>query len=96
MKIVEELGFEAFKHLPLYYLKHQVLKQIFLRFEPDDHTIHAVARDVEITTEKIGKALGLKYTRSTYPERVVSKDLNDDDYAVFKYFQGYLRLPSKN
>ncbi|MED6222773.1 hypothetical protein PIB30_067643 [Stylosanthes scabra] len=88
MKIVEELGFGAFKHLPLYYLKHQVLKQIFLRFEPDDHTIHAVAGDMEITTEKIGKALGLKYTGSTYPERVVSKDLNDDDYAVFKYFQG--------
>ncbi|MED6162911.1 hypothetical protein PIB30_074971 [Stylosanthes scabra] len=79
MKIVEELGFRAFKHLPLYYLKHQVLKQIFLRFEPYDHTIHAIAGDVEITTEKIG---------STYPERVVSKDLNDDDYAVFKYFQG--------
>ncbi|MED6164726.1 hypothetical protein PIB30_092950 [Stylosanthes scabra] len=55
MKIVEELGFGAFQHLPLYYLKHQVLKQIFLRFEPYDHTIHAVAGDVEITTEKIGK-----------------------------------------
>ncbi|MED6197447.1 hypothetical protein PIB30_056560 [Stylosanthes scabra] len=88
MKIVEELGFGAFQHLPLYYLKHQALKQIFLRFEPYDHTIHAVAGDVEITTEKIGKALGLKYTGTTYPERVVSKDLNDDDYAVFKYFQG--------
>ncbi|MED6183135.1 hypothetical protein PIB30_035267 [Stylosanthes scabra] len=88
MKIVEELGFGAFKHLPLYYLKHQVLKQIFLRFEPYDHTIHAIAGDIKITTEKIGKALGLKYTGSTYPERVVSKDLNDDDYAVFKYFQG--------
>ncbi|MED6119494.1 hypothetical protein PIB30_012401 [Stylosanthes scabra] len=84
MKIVEELGYRAFKHLPLYYLKHQVLKQIFLRFEPYDHTIHAIAGDVEITTEKIGKALGLKYTGSTYPERVVSKDLNDNDYAVFK------------
>ncbi|MED6220494.1 hypothetical protein PIB30_045335 [Stylosanthes scabra] len=84
MKIVEELGFGAFKHLPLYYLKHQVLKQIFIRFEPDDHIIHAVAGDVEITTEKIGKALGLKYTGSTYPEKVVSKDLNDYDYAVFK------------
>ncbi|MED6156444.1 hypothetical protein PIB30_014408 [Stylosanthes scabra] len=45
-------------------------------------------RDVEITTEKIGKAFGLKYTGTTYPERVVSKDLNDDDYAVFKRFQG--------
>ncbi|MED6143924.1 hypothetical protein PIB30_010281 [Stylosanthes scabra] len=88
MKIVEELGFGAFKHLPLYYLKHQVLKQIFICFEPDDDIIHAISRDVEITTEKIGKALGLKYTGSTYPEKVVSKDLNDDDYAVFKYFQG--------
>ncbi|MED6172681.1 hypothetical protein PIB30_052259 [Stylosanthes scabra] len=129
MMIVQEIGFGAFKHLPLYYLKHQVLKQIFLRFEPYDHTIHAIAGDVEIATEKIGKALGLKYigitsfmlpykiasffpmgirfmlisvslsvlnslrfllpfVGSTYPERVVIKDLNDDDYAVFKYFQG--------
>ncbi|MED6204884.1 hypothetical protein PIB30_012932 [Stylosanthes scabra] len=30
----------------------------------------------------------LPFVGSTYPERVVSKDLNDDDYAVFKYFQG--------
>ncbi|MED6219415.1 hypothetical protein PIB30_035631 [Stylosanthes scabra] len=76
-------------HCPFQLYSHQVLKQIFLRFEPYDHTIHAVAGDVEITTEKIGKALGLKYTciRTTYPERVVSKDLNDDDYAIFKRFQ---------
>ncbi|MED6147868.1 hypothetical protein PIB30_047984 [Stylosanthes scabra] len=81
---MEELGFGSFRHLPLYYLKHQVLKQIFIRFEPYGHTIHAVAGDVEITTEKIGKALGLKYIGTTYPEKVVSKDLNDGDYAVFK------------
>ncbi|MED6106053.1 hypothetical protein PIB30_001445 [Stylosanthes scabra] len=92
---MEELGFGAFRHLPLYYLKHQVLKQIFLRFEPYDHTIHAVAGDVEITIEKIGNALGLKYTGTTYPERVVSKDLNDDDYAVFKYFQGISQVALK-
>ncbi|MED6195327.1 hypothetical protein PIB30_036882 [Stylosanthes scabra] len=30
----------------------------------------------------------LPFVGSTYPEKVVSKDLNDDDYAVFKYFQG--------
>ncbi|MED6145602.1 hypothetical protein PIB30_026718 [Stylosanthes scabra] len=136
MKIAEELRFGSFRHLPLYYLKHQVLKQIFLRFEPYDHTIHAIAGDVEITTEKIGKALGLKYTSinsfmlpyktasvfsenplrffksisisvlnplryllpfvgTTYPERVVSKDLNDDDYAVFKYFQGITQATLK-
>ncbi|MED6193768.1 hypothetical protein PIB30_022556 [Stylosanthes scabra] len=95
MKIVEELGFGLFRHLPLYYLKHQVLKQIFIRFEPYDHTIHTVAGDVEITTEKIGKALGLKYTGTTYPEKVVSKDLNGDDYAVFKYFQGITQAALK-
>ncbi|MED6218853.1 hypothetical protein PIB30_030412 [Stylosanthes scabra] len=73
MKIVEELGFGAFQHLVLYYLKHQVLKQIFLRFEPYDHTIHTVAGDVEITTEKIGNALGQKvqkclfWIQRTYP-----------------------------
>ncbi|MED6167452.1 hypothetical protein PIB30_002934 [Stylosanthes scabra] len=68
--------------------KNPEKRDIFLRFEPYDHTIYAIAVDVEITTEKIGKELGLKYTGTTYPERVVSKDLNDDDYAVFKRFQG--------
>ncbi|MED6118969.1 hypothetical protein PIB30_007859 [Stylosanthes scabra] len=96
MKIVEELRFGAFRHLPLYYLKHKVLKQIFNCFDPYDHTIHAVAGDVEITTEKIGEAFGLKYTGTTYLERVISKDLNDRDYTVFKYFQGIKQAALKN
>ncbi|MED6157551.1 hypothetical protein PIB30_024099 [Stylosanthes scabra] len=33
---------------------------------------------------------------TTYPERVVSKDLNDRDYTVFKYFQGIKQAALKN
>ncbi|MED6137510.1 hypothetical protein PIB30_065609 [Stylosanthes scabra] len=97
MKIVEELGFGAFKHLPLYYLKHQVLKQIFIRFEPDDHIIHAVAGDVEITTEKIGKVLGLKYTgQKLIFQTPVDTDKNRDLFkrAFLLYIQKCFLLPT--
>ncbi|MED6147099.1 hypothetical protein PIB30_040809 [Stylosanthes scabra] len=60
--IVDELGFGSLSYLPNYYLKQKVLMQIFKRFDLYDITIHAVAGEVEITTEKIGKAFGLKYT----------------------------------
>ncbi|MED6149470.1 hypothetical protein PIB30_062793 [Stylosanthes scabra] len=39
--------------------------QIYNRFDTYENTIHAVAGDFEITTEKIGKALGLKHTGRT-------------------------------
>ncbi|MED6167985.1 hypothetical protein PIB30_008010 [Stylosanthes scabra] len=108
MKIVEELGFGSFRHIPLYYLKHKVLKRIFNRFDPYNHTIHAVAGVVEITTKKMGKNIWPKVHMynllhatlqnrfgTTYPERIVSKDLNDRD-SVFKYFQGIKQAALKN
>ncbi|MED6214434.1 hypothetical protein PIB30_103079 [Stylosanthes scabra] len=60
--LVDELGFGVFSNLPNYYLKQKVLKQIYNRFDTYDNTIHVVAGEVEITTEKIGKALGLNPT----------------------------------
>ncbi|MED6166762.1 hypothetical protein PIB30_112611, partial [Stylosanthes scabra] len=53
------IGLWGVLHLPNYYLKQKVLKEIYNRFDTDDHTIHATAGEVEITTQKIGKALGL-------------------------------------
>ncbi|MED6200807.1 hypothetical protein PIB30_088833 [Stylosanthes scabra] len=57
--------------------KDKVLKEIYNRFDTYDHTIHAVAGEVEITTQKIGKALGLSST-----------DLNKEDHNIYKFFQG--------
>ncbi|MED6155604.1 hypothetical protein PIB30_006777 [Stylosanthes scabra] len=88
MAIVEELGFGSLQHLPNYYLKHKVLMQLFKRFNTIDNTIHAVAWEVEITTEKIGKAFGLKYTGTTYPDKVTTKGLSEEDERIFKFFQG--------
>ncbi|MED6169750.1 hypothetical protein PIB30_024267 [Stylosanthes scabra] len=61
---------------------------IFKRFNIIDNTIHVVAGEVEITTEKIGKAFGLKYTGTTYPEKVNTKELSVEDEHIFKFFQG--------
>ncbi|MED6124172.1 hypothetical protein PIB30_056634 [Stylosanthes scabra] len=63
--LVDDLGFGVFSHLPNYYLKQKVLKQIYNRFDTYDNTIHTVAREVEITTDKIGKTLGLNHTGIT-------------------------------
>ncbi|MED6142807.1 hypothetical protein PIB30_001006 [Stylosanthes scabra] len=62
--------------------------KLFKRFNTIDNTIHAVAGEVEITTEKIGKAFGLKYTGTTYPDKVTTKGLSEEDERVFKFFQG--------
>ncbi|MED6131034.1 hypothetical protein PIB30_006362 [Stylosanthes scabra] len=88
MAIVEELGFGALSYLPNYYLNHKELMQLFKRFNIIDNTIHAVAGEVEITTEMIGKAFGLKYTGTTCAEKVTIKGLSEDDEHIFKFFQG--------
>ncbi|MED6210202.1 hypothetical protein PIB30_061954 [Stylosanthes scabra] len=81
--LVEEIGFGVLSNLPNYYLKQKVLKELFNRFDIYDNTIHAVAREVEITTKKIGDALG-----TPFPDKVVPKELGDEDFAVYKFFQG--------
>ncbi|MED6138457.1 hypothetical protein PIB30_074348 [Stylosanthes scabra] len=45
-------------------------------------------QEVEITTKKIGDALGLSSTGTPFSDKVVPKDLGDEDYAVYKFFQG--------
>ncbi|MED6162211.1 hypothetical protein PIB30_068289 [Stylosanthes scabra] len=86
--LVDELRFGVFSSLPNYYLKQKVLKQIYNRFNTYDNTIHAVAGEVEITTEKIGKALGLNHTGSIYDENITPKELSGEDYDAYKFFQG--------
>ncbi|MED6178397.1 hypothetical protein PIB30_107204, partial [Stylosanthes scabra] len=78
------MGFGALSNLPNYYLKQKVLKELFNRFDIYDNTIHAVAGEVEITTKKIGDALGLSSTGKPFPDKVVPKELSDEDHAVFK------------
>ncbi|MED6111907.1 hypothetical protein PIB30_056630 [Stylosanthes scabra] len=79
----KDLGFGVFSNLPNYYLK-----QIYSRFDTYDNTIHAVAGEVEITTEKIGKALSLNHTGSIYDEKITPRELSGEDYDAYKFFQG--------
>ncbi|MED6127927.1 hypothetical protein PIB30_092710 [Stylosanthes scabra] len=44
--------------------------------------------EAEITTHKIGNALGLSSTGKPFDEKVITKDLNEEDYAAHKFFQG--------
>ncbi|MED6196359.1 hypothetical protein PIB30_046712 [Stylosanthes scabra] len=73
---------------PQLLLKQKVLKQIYNRFDTYDNTIHAVAGEVEITTEKIGKAIGLNHIGSIYDEKITPKELSGEDYDAYKFFQG--------
>ncbi|MED6173245.1 hypothetical protein PIB30_057546 [Stylosanthes scabra] len=61
MALIDELGFGAFSHLPDYNLKQHMLKELVNIYDIHDNTIHSVRGDVQITTEKIGKALGLSW-----------------------------------
>ncbi|MED6174752.1 hypothetical protein PIB30_071987, partial [Stylosanthes scabra] len=121
LALVEEMEFGAFSGLPNYNLKQHMLKELVNIYDIYDNTIHSVRRDVEITTEKIGRVLGLSWTGTflvhvisfffrflitmyfrltntfdsgstftgePFDERVNEKELSEEDYAVFKSFQG--------
>ncbi|MED6194559.1 hypothetical protein PIB30_029716 [Stylosanthes scabra] len=88
MALIEELGFGAFLHLPCYNLKQHMLKELVSIYDIHDNTIHSVRGDVEITTDKIGKALGLSWNGDPFDDKVSENDLNDEDHAIFKMFQG--------
>ncbi|MED6124372.1 hypothetical protein PIB30_058399 [Stylosanthes scabra] len=82
------MGFGAFSSLPNYNLKQHMLKELVNIFDIYDNTIHSVHEEVEITIEKIGKALGLSWKGDPFDDKVFEKDLSDEDHAVFKMFQG--------
>ncbi|MED6110928.1 hypothetical protein PIB30_047603 [Stylosanthes scabra] len=67
--LIEELGFGAFSHLPCYNLKQHMLKELVNIYDIHDNTIHSVRGDVEITTDKIGKALGLSWNGDPFDDK---------------------------
>ncbi|MED6157912.1 hypothetical protein PIB30_027841 [Stylosanthes scabra] len=84
MALIEELGFGAFSHLPCYNLKQHMLKEVVNIYDIHNNTIHSVRGDVEITTDKIGKALGLSWNGDPFDDKVSENNLNDEDHAIFK------------
>ncbi|MED6119299.1 hypothetical protein PIB30_010541 [Stylosanthes scabra] len=88
MALIEELGFGTFSHLPCYNLKQHMLKELVNIYDVHDNTIHSVRGDVEIITDKIGKALGLSWNGDPFDDKVSEKDLNDEDHVIFKMFEG--------
>ncbi|MED6171239.1 hypothetical protein PIB30_038958 [Stylosanthes scabra] len=85
MALVREMGFGAFESLPDYNLRQHMLKELVNIFDIRDNIIHSVHGELEITTQKIGKALGLSWNGG-FP--VDEKTLSEEDLAVFKMFQG--------
>ncbi|MED6107753.1 hypothetical protein PIB30_017019 [Stylosanthes scabra] len=88
MALVREMGFGAFESLPDYNLKQHMLKELVNIFDIHDNIIHSVHGEVEITTQKIGKALGLSWNGDPFDAKVDEKTLSEEDLAVFKMFQG--------
>ncbi|MED6210819.1 hypothetical protein PIB30_067735 [Stylosanthes scabra] len=82
------MGFGALSNLPNYYLKHKVMKELTNCYDIYDNTIHAIAEEVQITTHKIGNALELSSKVKAFDEKVSPKELNEEDYAACKFFQG--------
>ncbi|MED6199377.1 hypothetical protein PIB30_075396 [Stylosanthes scabra] len=89
MALVREIGFGAFESLPDFNLKQHMLKELVNIFDTRDNIIHSVHGEVEITTQKIGKALGLSWNGSDpFDAKVDEKTLSEEDLVVFKMFQG--------
>ncbi|MED6119595.1 hypothetical protein PIB30_013232 [Stylosanthes scabra] len=89
MALVREMGFGAFEILPDYNLKQHMLKELVNIFDFRNNIIHSVHGEVEITTQKIGKALVFHgMVGDPFDTKVDEKTLSEEDLAVFKMFQG--------
>ncbi|MED6152100.1 hypothetical protein PIB30_088763 [Stylosanthes scabra] len=86
--LVDEMGFGALSNLPNEYLNQRLLKQIYDRYDIYDNTIYSDAEAVNITTKKIGYALGLSSRGTPYDTRVAKKELSPEDSDAHKFFQG--------
>ncbi|MED6148233.1 hypothetical protein PIB30_051112 [Stylosanthes scabra] len=80
------MGFGALSYLPNKYLNQRLVKQIYDRYDIYDNTIYSDTSAVNITTEKIGYALGLSSKGTPYDTRVVKKELSQEDRDVNKFF----------
>ncbi|MED6128028.1 hypothetical protein PIB30_093677 [Stylosanthes scabra] len=74
--LVDEMGFGALSYLPNEYLNQRLLKQIYDRYDIYDNMIYSDAAAVNITTEKIGHALGLSSKGTHYDIKVDKKKLS--------------------
>ncbi|MED6149435.1 hypothetical protein PIB30_062330 [Stylosanthes scabra] len=54
------------------------------------------SREVEITTQKIGNALGLSSIGKPFWQKVITKDLDEEDKAAHKFFQGKTQVALSN
>ncbi|MED6115317.1 hypothetical protein PIB30_089322 [Stylosanthes scabra] len=94
--LVDEMCFGALSYLPNKYLNQRLLKHIYDRYDIYDNMIYSDAAAVNITTEKIGYALGLSYKGTPYGTRVVPKELNQEDKDIHKFFQGKTGVALQN
>ncbi|MED6217207.1 hypothetical protein PIB30_015541 [Stylosanthes scabra] len=105
MALIEELGFGAFSRLPCYNLKQHMLKELVNIYDIHDNTIHSVRGDMEITTDKIGKALGLSWNGKSQAElpmlvkrTPVDTEANQNLFkrAFFIFIQKVFLLPTSS
>ncbi|MED6177368.1 hypothetical protein PIB30_097489 [Stylosanthes scabra] len=94
--LVDEMGFSAISYLSNEYLNQRLLKQIYDRYDIYDNTIYSDAAAVNITTEKIGHALGLSSKGTPYDIKVDKKKLSQEDSDVHKFFQGITIVALQN
>ncbi|MED6173716.1 hypothetical protein PIB30_062246 [Stylosanthes scabra] len=94
--LVDEMGFGALSYLLDKYLNQKLLKQIYDCYDIYDNTIYSDAAAVNITTEKIGHALGLSSKGTPYDIKVDKKKLSQEDSDVHNFFQGITTVALQN
>ncbi|MED6210454.1 hypothetical protein PIB30_064262 [Stylosanthes scabra] len=87
--LVDDMGFGGLSYLPNEYLNQRLLKQIYDHYDLHDNTIYSDAAAVEITTNKIGHALGLSSRGTPYDTKVARNELSEEDKEVHDYFKGF-------
>ncbi|MED6211203.1 hypothetical protein PIB30_071455 [Stylosanthes scabra] len=90
------MGFGALSYLPNEYVNQRLLIQIYDCYNIYDNTIYSDAAAVNITTEKIGHALGLSSRGTPYDIKVDKKKLSQEDSDVYKFFQGITTVALQN
>ncbi|KAL4288023.1 hypothetical protein AHAS_Ahas19G0244700 [Arachis hypogaea] len=86
--IVEELGFADMRHIPTLNVPHRLLKELAYSFDLYKSTLDTWYGVIHITLDKIGDVLGLNASGKCYPNKIVNKEINEEQKEVIENFKG--------
>ncbi|KAL4396847.1 hypothetical protein AHAS_Ahas01G0132800 [Arachis hypogaea] len=86
--IVDEMGFCALSHIPSLNVTHKLLKGLATSFNFYENTLIKRYGKISITPVKIRDALDLIVIGDAFSEKIINKDITEEQKKVIKNFKG--------